>query len=196
MARDRYILLLTVCLMATRVLADDQPASESTTAIEQNKSLKNMLVINEDNSHFFGTRQPAEMTREGLQAFVDQYAASSITHLFLNANAMRASFRSSSRDAIWDLVSGKEPQDLWPQNCKRLAESHLDPYAIWIERCREKQISPWLSMRMNDVHSVDEDGQFHALDVLAHTSSVLARAQWLGQPLGKPSHELCARGSA
>ena len=36
----------------------------------------------------------------------------------------------------------------------------LDPYAIWISRCREKRISPWLSMRMNDVHSVDDPSHF------------------------------------
>lgn len=80
--------------------------------------------------------------------------------LFLNANAMRASFRSCSRDAIWDPVNGKEPDGRWPQNAKRLAEAGLDPYAVWIRRCREKGISPWISMRMNDVHSVDETGNF------------------------------------
>ena len=73
-------------------------------------ALRNMLVINEDNSHFFGTRKPEDMTLEGLNAFVDQYAGSAVTHLFLNANAMRASFRSDVRDAIWDPVAGKEPR--------------------------------------------------------------------------------------
>ena len=119
-----------------------------------------MLVINEDDSHFFGTRKPEDMTLEGLNAFVDQYANSTITHLFLCPNAQRASFRSTTRDAIWDPVKGVEPQDVWPQNGKRLFEAGLDPYTIWIARCREKQISPWLSMRMNDVHSVDDESHF------------------------------------
>ena len=100
------------------------------------------------------------MTLAGLQAFVDQYAGSAVTHLFLCPNAMRASFRSRSRDAIWDPVDGKEPDGLWPQNAKRLFEANLDPYAVWISRCREKGVSPWLSMRMNDVHSVDEPDNF------------------------------------
>jgi len=118
------------------------------------------LVINEDNSHFFGTRKPEDMTLAGLQAFIDQYAGSKVTHLFLCPNAMRASFRSSSRDAIWDPVGGHEPDGLWPQNAKRLFAAGLDPYEVWIRRCREKDISPWLSMRMNDVHSVDEPENF------------------------------------
>ena len=49
---------------------------------------------------------------------------------------MRASFRSRSRDAIWDPVDGKEPDGIWPQNAKRLSEAGLDPYEIWIDRCR------------------------------------------------------------
>ncbi len=86
-----------------------------------------MLVINEDDSHFFGTRKPEDMTLDGLHAFVDQYANSAVTHLFLCPNAMRASFRSATRDAIWDPVAGVEPQDLWPQNGKRLVCGRARP---------------------------------------------------------------------
>jgi len=123
------------------------------------------LVINEDNSHFFGTRPAEKMTVEGLNAFVDQYAGTQVTHLFLNPNAMRASFRSSTRDAIWDegtqyMPKADEPGGLWPNNCRLLHERGLDPYAVWIARSREKGIVPWLTMRMNDVHSVDEPKNF------------------------------------
>ena len=160
MMRTRIALWCTVCLSVAllRSRAADDPKSEIN---HQDKSrLRDLLVINEDNSHFFGTRKPEDMTIEGLHAFVDQYAGSAVTHLFLNPNAMRASFRSRSRDAIWDPVAGKEPVDLWPQNAKRLFAAGLDPYEVWINRCREKGISPWLSMRMNDVHSVDESDNF------------------------------------
>jgi hypothetical protein len=123
------------------------------------------LVINEDNSHFFGTRPAELMTVEGLNAFVDQYAGTRVTHLFLNPNAMRASFRSSTRDAIWDegtqyMPKANEPGGLWPNNARLLHERGLDPYAVWIARSREKGIAPWLTMRMNDVHSVDDPKNF------------------------------------
>ncbi len=126
----------------------------------QEARMRNMLVINEDNSHFFGTRRPEQMNLAGLHAFVDQYADSAVTHLFLCPNAMRASFRSTSRDAIWDPVDGKEPTGRWPRNAKRLYDRGLDPYAVWIERCRERGISPWLSVRMNDVHDVGNADSF------------------------------------
>jgi hypothetical protein len=123
---------------------------------EPEGAMRNLFVINEDDSHFFGTRPAEKMTLAGLQEFIDQYANTAVTHLFLCPNAMRASFRSRTREAIWDPVDGKEPTDLWPANGKRLAAAGLDPYTIWIARCREKGISPWISMRMNDLHNADD----------------------------------------
>ncbi|HNR31706.1 MAG TPA: hypothetical protein PKI11_12530 [Candidatus Hydrogenedentes bacterium] len=119
------------------------------------------LVINEDDSHFFGSRSADQMSIEGLNAFVDQYAGTKVSHLFLCPNAMKASFRSKVWDAIWDLKgTQKPPQEdfakTWCENARLLDERGLDPYAVWIARCREKRISPWLSMRMNDVHNVDD----------------------------------------
>jgi hypothetical protein len=118
------------------------------------------LIINEDNSHFFGSRQASDMTLDGLNAFVDQYADTKVTHLFLSPNSMRASYASNVFDRIWDVGGQVVPADqpvanAWVNNARILHEKGLDPYSIWIARCREKGISPWLSMRMNDVHDVD-----------------------------------------
>ena len=52
---------------------------------------------------------------------------------------------------------------------KLLWERGLDPYAIWIARCREKGISSWLTMRMNDVHNVDDvDSYIHSKFWMEH----------------------------
>ncbi len=119
------------------------------------------LFLNEDDSHFFGSRSADEMTLEGLRAFVDQYAHTAVSHLFLCPNAMKASYRSKARDAIWELQEGQQPPaeefaKKWCENARRLDSRGLDPYAVWIARCREQKISPWLSMRMNDVHNADD----------------------------------------
>jgi hypothetical protein len=165
----RRLLSFSACLMVAGVLGGGQVDRAAAAGTQQDKPLADLLVINEDNSHFFGTRKPEEMTLSGLHAFVDQYAGSAVTHLFLCPNAMRASFRSRSRDAIWDPVDGKEPDGMWPQNAKRLSEAGLDPYEIWISRCREKGLSPWLSMRMNDVHDVgNRDSFMHSSFWSAH----------------------------
>jgi len=158
--RRDFLASLAACLTVGSASGEETNTGAGKAGDQRQKHLGDMLVINEDNSHFFGTRRPEDMTLAGLNAFVDQYAGSAVTHLFLCPNAMRASFRSGSRDAIWDPVHGKEPDGLWPRNAKRLFEAGLDPYQVWISRCRQKGISPWLSMRMNDVHSVDEPDNF------------------------------------
>jgi hypothetical protein len=122
------------------------------------------IIINEDNSHFYGSRSADDMTLEGLHAFVDQYADTEVSHLFLCPNAMRASFASKSREAIWELGEQEAPTEghgkQWFDNARILHERGLDPYAIWIARCREKGIVPWLSMRMNDIHDVPNPKNF------------------------------------
>ena len=133
-----------------------------TAGAEEPRGLRprDMLVINEDNGHFFTSRKPEQMNQEGLHAWVDQYGGGAVTHLFICPNAMRASFRSTSRDAIWDPYDGKEPDHPWPRNAKRMHEAGIDPYEVWIARCREQKISPWLTMRMNDVHNTEDRDNF------------------------------------
>lgn len=126
---------------------------------------KTPFVINEDNSHFYGSRTADDMTLDGLHAFVDQYAGTAVTHLFLNPNAMRASHESAARDSIWETGDQVVPEDnefcrKWVENARLLHERGLDPYAVWIARCREKGLSPWLTMRMNDIHDVDNPKNF------------------------------------
>jgi hypothetical protein len=127
------------------------------------------LVVNEDNSHYFGLRSADKMDLPHLQAFVDQYAGTQVSHLFLCPNSMRTSYRSKVWDNIWDLgkqqIKGDIEEDakfhhLWVDNAKLLDEKGLNPYVIWIDRCRQKGISPWISMRMNDTHCVDDETCF------------------------------------
>ncbi len=154
------LMSLFYCLATTAVLFAAEPLFE------------NMFIINEDNSHFFGSRTPEQMTLEGLNAFIDQYGGTKVTHLFLCPNASRANFTNSARNAIWEPNSeGKEPAERWPQNCKLLEKKGLDPYKIWIDRCREKKISPWISMRMNDLHAVDDPTNYmHSTFWVTHSN--------------------------
>lgn len=167
-------LRFAVCVLTVVVAA-------SVAAQAHVSALREALIVNEDNSHFFGSRAAEEMTQEGLEAFVDQYADTAVTHLFLCPNAMRASFRSRTREAIWDPVEGRPHSSRWPDNARLLYERGLDPYAVWIARCREKGISPWLSMRMNDIHSVDETSNF------MHSSFWRAHPEFWRVPRGSAS---------
>jgi hypothetical protein len=156
----RLLVVTLVCALSGSLFAATAPARPAPPLAPGAGGLRGMLILNEDNSHFFSSRPPEAMTREGLHALVDGYAGSAVTHLFLSPNSMRASFRSRTREAIWDPVNGVEPDHIWPRNARLLYSAGLDPYEIWIRRARQKGISPWLSMRMNDIHSVDDPDNF------------------------------------
>ena len=118
-----------------------------------------MLIINEDNDHYFKKR-PELMTVAALQAYIDQFAGTKVTHFFMCPNGQRTSYRSSVHEAIWDEVGGAMPTNVWCRNAKLLHDRGIDPYRVWISRCREKGISPWITMRMNDVHFVTTTNYF------------------------------------
>ena len=128
------------------------------------------LILNEDNSHFFGTRSSDEMNVEGLNAFVDQYAGTAVTHIFFCVNASRANVANPAREAIWEPNrDGVTPTDPWALNAKLLNDRGIDPYTVWIDRCRAQGISPWCSVRMNDLHNIDDLSNFqHSSFVVEH----------------------------
>lgn len=111
-----------------------------------------ILIFNEDDSHFFGGGVPP--SREKLNQYVDRLsAAGKVTHFFMCVNAQKANFPSKVLEAAWEYdrtVCGKPTT--WGQNLKKLHDGGIDPYDVWIRRCREKNVSPWISIRMNDVH--------------------------------------------
>ena len=134
----------------------------------------NKLMLNLDNSHFFFTRKADEIDVDVVHALVDQYAETQINEIVFCVNCMKASYNSQVFEPIW---SEYDPQSGSDQPClasihdpverlhfenfmkcaQRLATNGSNVFQTWIARCREKGISPWISTRMNDVHSVEND---------------------------------------
>ncbi|PKO20768.1 MAG: hypothetical protein CVU38_18320 [Chloroflexi bacterium HGW-Chloroflexi-1] len=125
------------------------------------------ICLNEDDSHFYVTRTAEEMDEEHVDALVDTYAGTQVRELLFCPNAMRTSYASAVWPAIWDgydpeagddqpfLQSAGSEMRRWPHNAWLLNHQGIDPYQRWLARSRTLNISPWLSMRMNDVHCVD-----------------------------------------
>lgn len=137
------------------------------------------IILNEDNSHYFFSRGDQDVSSLELEALIDQYAASQVRELVLNVNCMRTSYDSHVWDPIWqgyDPASGdnqsifasmSDGERKWGKNYVQLAwrlhQAGIDPYQKWISRCRAVGISPWISLRMNDVHNVDHiDNYLHS----------------------------------
>lgn len=131
------------------------------------------IALNEDNSHYFGRWYGTTPTEEQVAAWVDQYANTGVKELMLCTNAQRVNFDSRVWDPLWHNYDPNGPDDQplfasmtdpkqrtrarrWVDSVYNLNKAGIDVYAIWIGRCREKNISPWISMRMNDVHNADD----------------------------------------
>lgn len=98
----------------------------------------------------------AEQAIAGLRAKVDQYADTRVSHLMLNVCYQRACFASRVWESYWDVDDPSREVTGWPRCYWMVHKAGVDPFAVSIARCRERGISPWLSIRMNDNHYIDE----------------------------------------
>ena len=143
--RIRYSIFLLASVLGMEAVATASPTR---------------LLVNADNDHWFRRRGPEKMTREAMVAYLDDVAqGGKVTDFVMCTMGQRASYDSKVCEPIW-LGAGEPGSDLWVSNAKLCHERGLDVYKIWIDRCREKGIVPWISMRMNDVHGVTGQGWF------------------------------------
>ncbi len=118
------------------------------------------IMLNEDCNHFIGTRKSIidKVDENYLKSFIDQYADTCVTDFIMNTSATLSFVPSKTRQFAADkyLIKedfGKEVD--YTKTCLSSAytlwyEKKLDMYKIWIDRCREVGINPWISFRMND----------------------------------------------
>jgi hypothetical protein len=113
------------------------------------------------------------MCQAGLDELVDHYAGPLTREVLFCPAAMRASYAARTWEPIWHDVELREDgtalyagQPLaenaarWVRNALALNQRGLNPYHAWLARARACSLSPWLSMRMNDIHSVGEPTNF------------------------------------
>lgn len=125
------------------------------------------FILNDDATRTFTKRY--EVSEKTLTDFVDTLADGSITHLAINVNTRRASYKSNVIEAVWDDIDMSIPIPPqiksktkatvlreWQKNCKLYHEKGILPFKVLAQRCKEKNIIPWISIRMNDVHNAND----------------------------------------
>lgn len=146
------------------------------------------LIVNEDNDHYFKC-DSACMTEKSLVEYIDYVCQGPVTHFFMCPSGQRASFDSKTWEPIWKGMNDPDGSgavsNIWCVNAKRLHDLGLDPYAVWIRRCRERRVAPWLSMRMNDTHGMNVRNFFRGT-TFCRTRSDL----WIN-PDGKTRYDYC-----
>lgn len=138
------------------------------------------LIFNQDCTDFFYTNA----IREGMDAgaMTDGYfgvlADAGVTVLMINTNARKVNYRSEVWESFWDgydpagpddqpYFNGMAPGDVpgyrnMVHTMMELERQGVDYPARVAALCRERGVSPWISLRMNDVHYNDNlDNPFH-----------------------------------
>jgi hypothetical protein len=146
------------------------PAAAATVARQSR------LLLNEDSNHFFASRAGKRLTAKEVTAFVDQYAETNVGDLLFNVNAMRAGFPSKTRTSFTDGYDPKGPDNqemfasvpageakfarAWVHLAWELQQEGIDVYGLWLQRARERRMGAWVSVRMNDLHNVDDERHY------------------------------------
>ena len=93
---------------------------------------------------------------EGYRKQIDRYAGTQVSHVFLNTNYQRACYPSDAWDSYWDIEDPQTNLTGWQRGVWQIHKKGIDLYAVCIKLCRARGISPWVSMRMNDTHYVND----------------------------------------
>ncbi|OGV71034.1 MAG: hypothetical protein A3K19_03085 [Lentisphaerae bacterium RIFOXYB12_FULL_65_16] len=138
------------------------------------------LFHNEDCTEIFWTQPPIPAGEAGavIDRYVDQTLDSGVTVFLCNTNARRTNYQSQVWDSFWDgydpagpdnqpFLAPMPPQDV-PAfrkgigNMLAVHQQGIDYPARVIQRCRQRGVSPWITLRMNDCHNNDIlDHPFH-----------------------------------
>jgi len=91
--------------------------------------------------------------------FVDQYANSQVDTLIFQIFSKRSMTPSEVWQDVADINKRTDENGVAVDYSneevgftKCYDELNIDPYGIWIERCKEVGIEPWISIRTNDIH--------------------------------------------
>ena len=104
-----------------------------------------VVALNLDPTEMQYSLAKGEETAEGVLKFFRSVSKGGLTHFFVNPNAHNAAYDSKVWEPIWagldDPNDKGETNNIWCVNAKKLFDAGIDPYRVWIARCREKGVS-------------------------------------------------------
>ena len=146
----------------------DHPFSDKITETKglDNVAKENKLIVNADDSHWWGfwnlLAKNGTFDDDSLNEYVMNYADSGVTDLLFNIFCQSSDTPSEVMTFRGDLY-GQTEQHGNPVDYANYAglnafynEKKIDIFAKWIAKCKEVDIRPWLTLRMNDCHDPDE----------------------------------------
>ena len=130
------------------------------------------LIQNQDCTDFFGQHDVAGGDGGAmLDAYIDTLAEAGVTVMMVNTNARKTNYKSDVWESFWDGYDpeGADDQPIFASipadrrdgyrklihSMWALDDQGVDYPARAAEHCRARGISPWITLRMNDVHDND-----------------------------------------
>jgi len=126
------------------------------------------IIFNEDDSARFGLAPAGEITPEHLDRIVDGLADSQVQVMVICCCAQKTNFPGKAWETHCEgfnpnlgndqpYLTGATPESVewfrrWAENMWVLHHQGVDPTGRIDNRCHKKGISPWVSIRMNDMH--------------------------------------------
>ena len=131
------------------------------------------FVINEDNSHYYSSRGPGGANEADLRVLARNYCRGQAAEVIYNLNSMRSSVAGLPFEPIWTGVEDRGDEGMfyrgkpvpehsarWIRCAEKIHDSGLDPYKIWLDETRKLGRRAGISIRMNDIHCVDDEDSF------------------------------------
>lgn len=122
------------------------------------------LIPNLDANHYQVNFCDEKMNVRAINAYVDTYfRGGHVTHVFVNPQAMSPLYPSKVTPPVWEGRSWYTNDVLaidWVRRAKLLNDRGIDLYATMLKRIRDHGAEGWVSMRMNDIHCVDNENSF------------------------------------
>jgi hypothetical protein len=155
--------LLPLSAEAQAALQADRPAAQKPVIVNMAADAVVNFVLQKIEKPF-GKGATREMALAALDKEVDQYQGTGVSHLFWNVNYQRVGYNSAAWPSYWDMPDPEKQVTEWPRTYYELHKLGIDDvFARLIPRCRERGLSPWISLRMNDHHYTSDPSRVSPL---------------------------------
>ena len=116
-----------------------------------------IVALNQDPTEMQYRLAKGEENAEGVRKYFFGVSKGGLTHFLINPNAHNTAYASEIWDPVWHHDDRLKDQPLKQfDNSRVLHENGIDWVQVMIDACREQGVSPWLSMRMNDIHNIGD----------------------------------------
>lgn len=116
-----------------------------------------IVALNQDLTEMQYRLPKGDETAEGVRRYFFNVSKGGLTHFLINPNGHNTAYASQVWDPVWHHDDRLKDQPLKQfENSRILHESGVDWVQVMVDGCREQGVSPWISMRMNDIHNIGD----------------------------------------